>query len=261
MKRNKQSKIIHKDKSLSKGFTIIHNIVLLDTRLSHHARFVYQLLLMFSWLKGSCFPGQNRLAQIMNVHRNSIRRYLHELKDFGLVTWQRRGLNRTNMYYIEKLSDIYAHEINQISDAPSIVHPDAQPVVTPNAPPIVHKEYEVKEYKINNTKLTLTKDINSFSDEAVGLAKEFNDFKSLKYFQKIVAQKNKGEIHSDDFYSALTFIRDQINVQQKDGLTNIRNPASLFVSKLNELIKRRKRLETQEMFKNQISTLTKKMKF
>lgn len=57
MQENNQNKIIHKGKSLSKGFTIVHNIVILDERITHQARFLYQLLLMFSWLKGSCFPG------------------------------------------------------------------------------------------------------------------------------------------------------------------------------------------------------------
>ena len=54
------------------------NIVMLDERLSFQARFLYQLMLMFSWLKGNCFPGQDRLAQIMKVHRNSVLRYLQE---------------------------------------------------------------------------------------------------------------------------------------------------------------------------------------
>ncbi|MBN1971095.1 MAG: helix-turn-helix domain-containing protein [Candidatus Delongbacteria bacterium] len=263
MWKDNQSKIIHKDKSLSKGFTIVHNIVLLDERISYQARFLYQLLLMFSWLKGSCFPGQDRLAQIMGVHRNSIRRYLQELKDFKLISWQRRGLNRTNMYYIERLSEIYDQEINQISDAPSIVHPDAQPVVNPDSPSIVHKEYEVKEKKNKNIKLTLNDEnkFSSYSEEARELAKEFNDLKSIKYYQKIVSAKDKGEINPDDFYSTLTFIRDQINIQKKDGLSTIRNPASLFVKRLNELIEKRKRFEQQKIYQKQLSKLTEKMTF
>lgn len=259
MQENNQSKIIHKDKSLSKGFTMIHNVVLLDESISYQARFLFLLLLMFSWRKDSCFLGQDRLAQIMGVHRNSVKRYLDELIELKLISSQRRGLNRTNMYYFENLSERYS----LVSDALPIVHPDAQQVVNQEAPPIVHKEYEVKEKKIKNNKLTLNDEskFSSFSEEAVSLAEEFNDFKSIKYYQKIVSQKDKGEINPDDFYSALTFIRDQINIQEKDGITTIKNPASLFVKRLNELIEMRKQSKQQEAYQNQLAKLSEKMKF
>jgi hypothetical protein len=213
---------------------------------------------MFSWQKGSCFPGQDRLAQIMGVHRNSVKRYLDELIELKLISSQRRGLNRTNMYYFENLSERYS----QVSDALPMVHPDAQPVVNQEAPPIVHKEYKEEKEKIKNNKLTLNDEnkFSSFLEEAVQLAKEFNDLKSIKYYQKIVSQKDKGEINSEDFYSALTFIRDQINIQKKEGISTIKNPAGLFVKRLKELIEKRKQSKQQKSYQDKLAKLSEKLK-
>lgn len=258
---NSKSKIIHKDATLKKGFTIMPNIVMLDENLSFQARFLYQLMLMFSWLKGNCFPGQDRLAQIMKVHRNSVLRYLQELKDYGLVSWKRRGLNKTNIYYIEKISDVYPNFDSTITDALSIVHPVAPPVVHQDVPPIVHKEYQVEENKNKNIKLTLDDEFNSFSEEAVELAKELNDLKSIKYYQKLISQKNKGIISSEDITDSLIFTRTQIRTAQVDGTKPLSNPAGLFVKTLKDLQEKRKRKEQLSKLETMRAKFLEKSKF
>lgn len=260
---NSKSKIIHKDATLKKGFTIMPNIVMLDERLSFQARFLYQLMLMFSWLKGNCFPGQDRLAQIMKVHRNSVLRYLQELKDYGLVSWKRRGLNKTNIYYIEKLDNVYPQHDNTISDALSIVHPVAPPRVHQDVPPIVHKEYEVEENKNKNIKLTLDdgNKISSFCEEAIELAKELNDIKSIKYYQRLISQKNKGIVNSEDIADSLIFTRTQIRTAQVDGTKPLSNPAGLFVKTLKDLQEKRKRKEQLSKLETMRAKFLEKSKF
>jgi hypothetical protein len=239
------------------------NIVMLDEKLSFQARFLYQLMLMFSWLKGNCFPGQDRLAQIMKVHRNSVLRYLQELKDYGLISWKRRGLNKTNIYYIEKLSDVYLNFDSTITDALSIVHPVAPLVVHQDVPPIVHKEYEVEEKKIKNIKLTLDDEINvsSFSEEAIEIAQELNDLKSIKYYQKLISQKNKGIVNPDDVTDSLNFTRTQIRTAQVDGTKPLSNPAGLFVKTLKDLQEKRKRKDKLSKLETMRAKFLEKSKF
>ncbi|AKX94355.1 hypothetical protein MOTHE_c15620 [Moorella thermoacetica] len=85
---------------LKKGFTSAPNAVLYDSSLSIGARWLYIILLSFAWQENECWPGHERLAQIAGCHRNTIEKYLKELRTAGLVSWKRRGLNQTNIYYL-----------------------------------------------------------------------------------------------------------------------------------------------------------------
>lgn len=95
--------IIIRDKSLASGFTQIPNVVIRNPELSPAAKCVYGLLLSYAWQEDSCFPGQLKLAEHMGCTDRAIRTFLNELRDYGLITWDRPGLGAPNIYYIEKL--------------------------------------------------------------------------------------------------------------------------------------------------------------
>ena len=92
--------IIIENKALRHGFTQIPNYVLRDKELSFGARLTYTLLLSYAWQEGSCFPGQERIAQNLGISRQSVSRFLQQLREAGYIDWERRGLGKTNIYRI-----------------------------------------------------------------------------------------------------------------------------------------------------------------
>jgi biotin operon repressor len=92
--------IIIQNAALRQGFTQIPNYVLRDGRLSFGARLTYTMLLSYAWQEGSCFPGQERIACDLGVSRQRISEYLRELRKVGYIDWKRRGLGKTNVYYV-----------------------------------------------------------------------------------------------------------------------------------------------------------------
>ena len=95
-----ETTIIIENKALRQGFTQIPNYVLLDRRLSFGARLTYTMLLSYAWQEGSCFPGQQRIAQDLGVSRQMVSQFLRELRGAGYIDWKRRGLGKTNVYYL-----------------------------------------------------------------------------------------------------------------------------------------------------------------
>ena len=88
---------------LKQGFTQLPNRVLKDTRLSFGARLTYAVLLSYAWDKESCFPGQNTMAEDLGVSARSIRTFLHQLKEYGSISWKYQGPSKPNMYSLLKL--------------------------------------------------------------------------------------------------------------------------------------------------------------
>ena len=251
------------DTTLKQGFSQIPRTVLRAYNLSMQAKTLYALLLDYAWQKGSCFPGQNRLGKDLGVHRNTIQKYLLELRDFGLIKWDRRGFKQTNIYYILSLDFL----IDQQSDAQERVHQDAQSCVQPDAQGSVHKveevEYKNKEYKKQLTLSPPTSsgqdndngeiNLNSFDSEAITLAEEFNDLKSIKFYQGIINKRNRGEISDEDLQSALEDTRRVIRTDQVDGTDFLKNPAGWFVSVLNKLIGKRQEKEQKAKVNEMLS--------
>ena len=93
------------DDNLRYGFAQVPRPVLKAQGLTLKAKAVYIALLDYAWQAGSCFPGQQRLAEDLDVSIDTVQRALGELRSFGLVDWERQGLNRPNIYFILRLSD------------------------------------------------------------------------------------------------------------------------------------------------------------
>jgi hypothetical protein len=96
------------DPMLRQGFAQLPRLVLRARGLSDKAKIVYALLLDYAWQQGSCFPGQQRLAQDLATTERTIRRALDELRRWKLIDWKRRGLSQTNIYYILALGDAFS---------------------------------------------------------------------------------------------------------------------------------------------------------
>ena len=82
------------------GFTQVPNFILKDPKLSVGAKIAYAMFLSYAWHNDSCFPGQDRLAQDMGMSRSRVTEFVGELDRGGLITIERRGQGKTNIYTI-----------------------------------------------------------------------------------------------------------------------------------------------------------------
>ena len=85
---------------LQGGFTQVPNFILKDPHISVGAKVAYAMFLSYAWHNDSCFPGQDRLAEDMGLTRVRVTQLISELDAAGLVTIQRRGQGKTNLYTI-----------------------------------------------------------------------------------------------------------------------------------------------------------------
>ena len=74
--------------------------ILMDGLISANAKTVYSLLLSYAWHNNFCFPGQERLAEDMGMSRSRVTEFVTELEKAGLISVQRRGQGRTNLYTV-----------------------------------------------------------------------------------------------------------------------------------------------------------------
>lgn len=82
------------------GFTQVPNFILKNPGLSVGAKVTYAMFLSYAWHNDSCFPGQDRLAEDMGVTRPRVTQLIAELEKAGLVSIQRRGQGKTNLYNV-----------------------------------------------------------------------------------------------------------------------------------------------------------------
>ena len=82
------------------GFTQVPNFILENPDLSMGAKVAYSMFLRYAWHNDSCFPGQETLALSMGMSRQRVGEFIGELQNAGLVTVQRRGQGKTNIYKI-----------------------------------------------------------------------------------------------------------------------------------------------------------------
>jgi hypothetical protein len=90
--------IIGADPATRHGFTMVPNFLLTNKNLSVGGKLAYAMLLKYAWSDDACYPGQQKLAEDMGSGERSIRTYLKELEDQGLLEVTQRGLGKTNLY-------------------------------------------------------------------------------------------------------------------------------------------------------------------
>jgi hypothetical protein len=96
--------IISKDDLLSGKWTPIRNSIWSSSELSQGAKLCYIAIIahLFRSSDTVAWPGQKRLGELLGVSERSIRNYLSELENIGIIFAERRGLNQTNRYYVCK---------------------------------------------------------------------------------------------------------------------------------------------------------------
>lgn len=132
------------DPVLKKGFTSVPNLILTAQGLSLPAKSIYAILLMFAWQEDECFPGQERLAEAAGCTDRTIRKYLDELREFGLISWIQRGLNQTNVYYIHDTSKIQRLKPLSHKDRKELSGPERKGASGQDRKELSDKEYSVK---------------------------------------------------------------------------------------------------------------------
>jgi biotin operon repressor len=85
---------------LQGGFTQVPNFILKNSNLSPGAKVTYAMFLSYAWHNDSCFPGQDRLAEDMGMSRSRVTEFVGELEQSGLISIQRRGQGKTNLYTV-----------------------------------------------------------------------------------------------------------------------------------------------------------------
>lgn len=83
------------------GFTQVPNAILRSSSLTPAAKMTYAMLLSYAWQNDYCFPGQERLAKDIGVSDRSVRTYLKELEEKGLLTIKQQGQGRPNLYTLD----------------------------------------------------------------------------------------------------------------------------------------------------------------
>jgi len=56
----------------------------------------------YAWQEGSYFSSQERMAREVGVSMRSVRNYIRELEDHGLLIVKQRGHGQTNRYFLPK---------------------------------------------------------------------------------------------------------------------------------------------------------------
>ncbi len=85
-----------------KNFTQIPNEILEESQLSIPARYLLCVLLRRCQSDEWCYPSQKSLGRYLNVKPRTIRNYLKELEENGLIYTVRTGFNRPNTYKVAK---------------------------------------------------------------------------------------------------------------------------------------------------------------
>lgn len=87
---------------LNEGFTHISNNLLRDTSVSVGARILYMLLTSRCFSKDFSYPGRITLMKELGVSKDTFYSYKKELEDKGWLEVRRRGLGKTNLYFLKK---------------------------------------------------------------------------------------------------------------------------------------------------------------
>lgn len=89
------------DIATQRGWTGVPNFILESKEISAGAKLVYAMLLKYARELDQCFPGQERLAEDMGNGERSVRRWLKELEQTGLISIKQRGQGRPNLYTVK----------------------------------------------------------------------------------------------------------------------------------------------------------------
>ena len=169
------------------GHTQISNIILWNSNLSHIEIRVYMVIKSFAYgNKIHCWPGQNTIAKIIGVRREAVCNAIAGLRQKGLLQVVRRGLQKTNIYIIKKVTSKMVEEHQKLLieleiNKPAIpvksidVRPTAHqdkatiPVKSTDVRKIAHQDMRPtahEENNTNNTNVVVVQDDNKNLDKS-----------------------------------------------------------------------------------------------
>src|ERR1700722_12952137 len=98
------------------GLTQVPNFLLKSKKLSSGDKMAFAMLLSYAWQNDYCFPGQKRLGEDMGLDERNVRRHLKSLEVHGLLSIQRRGQGKTNIYELNlKPGHPKPHKLRRLS--------------------------------------------------------------------------------------------------------------------------------------------------
>ena len=190
---DKEKSLVILDPSLKRGFTSVPNAVLFAPDLSMAAKCLYAVILGFAWQEDECFPGQERLAEACGCTDRTVRKYLDELKEYGLISWVQRGLNRPNIYYIHDLSKIERLKALKIKDRKELSGPDRKELSVLDRKELSDKEYSDQEYIVVVDLAPGLDDENKPSNENTGSSVEKDSAVSVLLPAKIKFEEDAAQ--------------------------------------------------------------------
>ena len=98
--QSRVDRVIIQSEMLRAGFAAMPYLVMRDKSLSIGARMTYAFLLMYAWQQGSCFAGQEKLADDLGVSRAQVQRYIYELRDTKYIEVERKDKRYNNTYIV-----------------------------------------------------------------------------------------------------------------------------------------------------------------
>jgi hypothetical protein len=99
--RERNIELIGADALSRQGFVQLPRAILYNPKLTDSARLLYAILLDYAWNNDYCFPGQKALSDKTAWDERTVRRHMQTLLNTGLVTIQRRGQGKTNIYKLD----------------------------------------------------------------------------------------------------------------------------------------------------------------
>lgn len=76
---------LESDSILEKGYGIVSRDIMRDKNISLGAKAIYSYLNSFAGSKGICYPSLDLIRLEMNLSKNTLNKYMKELKEIGLI--------------------------------------------------------------------------------------------------------------------------------------------------------------------------------
>lgn len=90
----------------TRGFSLISNTLIRYSGISCGAKVLYLTILSYARAdRPVCFPKQSTIAAQMNIDVRTVRTYMKEIVDLGIVQVTRRGLGKSNLYHCPDMRD------------------------------------------------------------------------------------------------------------------------------------------------------------
>ena len=100
------SRFEFKDELLRDGFTSMPNTVLYYKGISMGAKAAYLVLLSYAWNVMKTWAGQKAMSAHLGITEKTLRGYLSELTEHGIITITRRGQGLTSVVTFERLDHL-----------------------------------------------------------------------------------------------------------------------------------------------------------